>query len=389
MYNRNSIFYIIIQKYLKIIYKYFAFIKYKQNIKRLKKRIGTINSFTKVTLIQNNSVALIEPNPFHAETLPGYIKYFTDLGFNVDVFISIENAYEKPFILMPQKFRIFIGEGKNIQKWMSYKNMKDYSHIFFSSLIYNKTLMFMPSLLPKECKNIMGIEHNKDMYNQWLKGNVIYRIMKENGKIAALSPNIGYQLINPHYFGNIKVDNKHSDKIIFVAVGSVSRLNSNNFLIDSIRKLKQSDENRFEVHIIGSGELDIPIDLQSIIIHCGRLDFPSMYKELENSDFILAMLNPNIQNHLKYLNGTTSGTVQLSLGFKKPLIINSKFAKAYSFNNNEAIIYEDDELSYAMKYSIDILPQKYVLLQQNIYQKSQTYYKESIESIKRMILNIH
>lgn len=362
-----------------------TYIQYRNKISKLRKQIKTITPFTKTTIISNNTVAIIEPNPFHAETLPGHIKYFIDLGYNVDVFICIENAAEKPFILMPQKFRIFIGKEQDIQKWISYKNMVNYSSIFFSSLVYNKTRKFMPSLLPERCRNIIGIEHNVEMYTQWLSQNNDYKKMKMNKKIATLSLLKNYEHINPHYFGNIKITGKNSNKTIFVAVGSVARLSSNHLLIEAVYKLKQNHNLCFEVHLIGNGEIDIPIDLQPYIRHCGRLDFPSMYRELENADFILAMLSPHIQQHLKYLNGTTSGSVQLSLGFQKPLIINSTFAEAYTFNNREAITYKEDELYLAMQYSIKMSSSQYTTIQQSILEKKKKIYNESIKSIKRMI----
>ena len=134
--NVNSFFIKLKGKYIRYQHNLLENLKYKIKIKKLKKQIGKIVPFTKTTHINDKTVAIIEPNPFHAETIPGYIKYFIDLGYNVDVFLTIENAYEKPFILMPQKFRLFIGEQKSIQEWLRYKNMINYSVIYFNTLIH-------------------------------------------------------------------------------------------------------------------------------------------------------------------------------------------------------------------------------------------------------------
>lgn len=380
----NILFERILQKIKNCHKKLLKHIENQKRLRSLKCKIETISPFKKSTIIPSNTIAIIEPNPFHAETLPGYIKYFIDLGYNVDVFICIENAAEKPFALMPQKFRIFIGKEQNIQKWISYKNMADYSLIFFSSLIHNKTLRFMPSLVSKKCRNIIGIAHNIISYDQWLSQNNDYKKMKINKRVATLTTLTGYEFINPHYFGNITITDKNNNKTIFIAIGSVSRLNSSNLLITAVRQLKQNYNQQFEVHIIGNGSIDIPTDLQPYILQYGRLDFPSMYREIENADFILALLDSHVQQNLQYLNGTTSGSIQLSLGFQKPLIIESLFAKAYAFNNKDAIIYKDNELHLAMKYSIEMQPDQYTSIQQCILEKSEKIYNESIKAITRM-----
>lgn len=97
------------------------------------------------------------------------------------------------------------------------------------------------------------------------------------------------------------------------------------------------------------------------------------------------MLDPLSPLHSTYLNGTTSGSIQLSLGFCKPLIINSIFAEKYILSNKEAIIYEDSDLYKAMKISIEMTNEKYNLLQQCIEKLRSTIYNESLESIKKMI----
>ena len=37
------------------------------------------------TPVRKNSVLIVEPNPYHAEILPGFVRYFQDLNYNVDI----------------------------------------------------------------------------------------------------------------------------------------------------------------------------------------------------------------------------------------------------------------------------------------------------------------
>ena len=135
--------------------------KYKRKINEIKKRIGLVASFSEVTNVDDNSVVVIEPNPFHGETVPGYVKYFLDLGYQVDVFLTYEIAFEQPFNRMDDNFRVFVGEYTDIQRWITYGNMKRYVVVFFSTLFYYVGHKFLPSTVPAECKDrVFGIVHN-------------------------------------------------------------------------------------------------------------------------------------------------------------------------------------------------------------------------------------
>ena len=79
--------------------------KYKRKKNEIKKRKGLV-----ATISEDTYVVVIEPNPFHGETVPGYVKYFLDLGYQVDVFLTYEIAFEQPFNRMDDNFRVFVGE---------------------------------------------------------------------------------------------------------------------------------------------------------------------------------------------------------------------------------------------------------------------------------------
>ena len=66
-------------------------IKAKIAAKKLRKECSDAIPFNTNTIIREKSVLIIEPNPYHSETIAGHCKYFTDLGYNVDVFMLFEN----------------------------------------------------------------------------------------------------------------------------------------------------------------------------------------------------------------------------------------------------------------------------------------------------------
>ena len=87
------------------------------------------------------SVLVIEPNNYHGEVVPGFVKYWQDLGYHVDVIMRIGNYEENPFALFKK------SELPNIyplQKWRIKSVLKspkaqDYDFVFISSFDYQET----------------------------------------------------------------------------------------------------------------------------------------------------------------------------------------------------------------------------------------------------------
>ncbi|SCH85623.1 hypothetical protein [uncultured Bacteroides sp.] len=362
--------------------------KYRREINEIKKCIGgQVAFFLESTNIGDNSVVVIEPNPFHGETVPGYVKYFLDLGYQVDVFLTYEVAFEQPFSRMDNNFRLFVGEYTDIQRWVTYDNMKRYLAIFFSTLFYNVEHKFLPSTVPVECKDrVLGVVHNLELYKFWVSDDSTYYEMLHDKRFASLSKIEGLCHVNPNYFGKIKNEPKNTNKIGFVAVGAISaNCKNHDILLDAVRGLVAMGLTSFEVHIIGSGTLQIPQDLMPYIKCCGRLNFSSMYDVIECSDFLLALLDPNDKAHQTYLHGITSGSLQLSLGFVKPLIINTLFAKAYTLDCESAVTYEDNTLLGAMQQAMFMSTEQYASIQNAIVRKRDQLRKESLEEIRIMM----
>ena len=79
---------------------------------------------------------------------------------------------------------------------------------------------------------------------------------------------------------------------------------------------------------------------------------PDMYKNCMESDFLLALLDPESKAQDAYKDGTTTGSKQLSLGLNKPMLIESTFADIYGFSDQDSVTYQGDALYQAMKEAI-------------------------------------
>lgn len=60
--------------------------------------LSALGAFQKFVRTQTppQSVLVIEPNCFHGEVVSGFVKYFLDLGFVVDVLLDYEFLSAKP-----------------------------------------------------------------------------------------------------------------------------------------------------------------------------------------------------------------------------------------------------------------------------------------------------
>jgi hypothetical protein len=159
-------------------------------------------------------------------------------------------------------------------------------------------------------------------------------------------------------------------------------------MIESVRELAKSGKD-FTVRVIGVGKMEIPTDLGKYITHLGRLDYPTMYAEIERADFIIAGLDPFCWEHHQYLVGCTSGNLQLSLGFLKPMLISRIFGEHYELSDENAILYPDNELLGAMKSAIEMNGSKYAKMQTALQLLADETYGRSLANLKSAMESSH
>ena len=327
----------------------------------------------------------MEINDCHQETLPGYYKYLKDLNYNVEVFTNL--FAEDAFTNIGEDLPVWSFTKKEMLEIFRKYDFKKYKYIIFNSkMIYEKDEVlidiydYLPQL-PKTSKNIICVQHHIDKINEFVgEKQIILANPAHNKDFDAL-------VVNPHYFGNIQITPK-SELTTFISIGEINPVRRNSsLLIESIKALINKNITNFKVVIIGSGKLDsLPEEIRSHIEIKGRLPFDDMYKELENSDFILPLLDPEIEAQKRYMKDGTSGTFQLVYGFLKPCIIHSVFADIYGFDKTNSLIYEENSnLVNTMQKAINMTNQQYNIIQNNLKNKVENIEKESLENLRGML----
>ena len=332
--------------------------------------------------IQKPSVLLVEMNGCHGECLPGMVKYFLDLKYNVDIFISASEYQLKPLHYIEN---IMIDTCLEI---LQSPIINNYEHIYFNSdMLYIKSCStydkFIKHLNFNSGKIIMLNHHAENLY-KYSKKNLV-NITLANFPILN---NIKNNVINPHYFGKFPIHEKNK-KTKFIVVGNIESTRKNHSLLfDAINELLEKNITDFEVDIIArKGNLQIPNNISPYINFKGRLSYPDMYKECVSADFFLTLLDPTNKEHERYTKSGSSGSYQLIYGFNIPCIINEYFLNNINlFNKSNSLVYKTNkDLSKIMEKAITMSSKEYTKKLQNLIELQRIIYKNSLQNLKNIL----
>lgn len=324
----------------------------------------------------------------HAEVVPGYVKYLLDLGYEVCVFVTPERYEEGLFSrfddsrirlnkLSQAAIRRFfrdngLAQAKGIlittARKISGGNSYEKEHELFSDHAADQKVLL--------------VEHDaKPTVDNGSITPQIITLRKIHYKNAATT------VVNPHYFGNVRVTAKNPDIVNFITIGAIrGKRRNTRLMIDAARTLCDSGIKNFKITIVGRGSLwGIPRDISEHFDIKGRLDFSRLYEELEKSDFFLTLLDPENPLHDRYITTGTSGSFQLIYGFRKPCLIAGKFASANGFNQANSIVYaRNSDLALAMSAAVNMTLGEYDSMQQALNKSADALYAESLENMRRL-----
>lgn len=329
-------------------------------------------------LLNTNSLLMVELNNCHGECMPGYIKYFKDLGFDIDVLINEKQKTENPLYMFDDIDITYLPEYKIIQ-YLNSNQIDNYEICLFNSnIIYNQKSKSVFDLIkiPHPQTKMLCVEHRLENIKK-LSKNAIPIILKK------FSENKKTFEVNPHYFGKIKHHNKNKTTN-FIVVGNIEGKRKNyNLLTSSVQKLHKNNIKNFKITIVGAGKVsDIPSEIRHYFDIKGRLSYPDMYQEVQNSDYFLTLLDPENPEHDRYIKIGTSGSFQLIYGFNIPCLIEEKFAKIHCFDSANALTYKNNsDLFETMKLAINQSNDEYQNMKGHLSKTSDLIYQNSLKNL--------
>ncbi len=334
---------------------------------------------------KENTVLLFEPNNYHHECLPGYAKYFLDLGYNVDVLILDEGVDSFCAFDKTDKLEIYgYKSNKEIfnNKLILRSILRKYKYVFLNTINSGAKRAF-------RCLNIFQLPNSivVDHATDTPKDSGFDDLLRRK-RVVTLGEVSHGTYINPHYFGQIPITSKNK-KTNFVVVGNTwAKCRNYSQLLGAVQELSKKKLD-FKITVFGrNASLDIPESIKEYFDFKGRVSYKQMYDEVKNADFILMLLDPESEDHLRYKTTRVTGNAQLVYGFNTPPVINKEFADFYHFNSENAII-DDNNLGYAMEKAINCPQDEYGTLQDNLKITSNEIFKKSLENLRSITQDNH
>ena len=370
------------------------FIPYKPLRKKLRKFLlewslpGALNfRQLKKHKISPETVLVIEPNDCHGEVVPGYVKYFLDMGFNVDVILHSSVSKDRPLCRMDSpRLRVFALDYYYLRKISETGRLGEYAHVLLTSGAYYHYSQFedfsaVKILGLEQMKNLLIVEHDLNDIKNFNETHFL-----KNNQVIVLGNLPEGIMVNPHYFGNVKITPKN--KITnFIVVGGIDPKRKNHHLLFSaVENIVRSGIENFKITVVGNGKLkDIPKSIRKKFKIKGYMTFPKMYKEMEKADFFLTLLDENNPAHERYIKTGVTGSAQLIYGFCKPAIIPAKFADFYGFDETNGMIVNNGDLAAAMQDAIDMSEDEYNRIQGNLSTLAADIAEQSRKNLKGML----
>lgn len=361
-----------------------------KKLKAIARKINTL-------FLRNNPSPYCEPNTFfvwepcthsHAEVVPGYCKILLDLGYEVSVLLEPARIKEGLFAHFTHE-RLHINK---LSRRATKRFFKEHGLATASGILvttagklsadadYEQACAQFGGLAKKQ--KVLLVEHDiqKGADLGTLTSDII-TLRQTNYQDSVTTP------VNPHYFGEFE-DHCKNQQTVFATAGALRDKRRNaKLLIGAVEQLHQKGIRSFSVLMIGKSEsAAIPRHLKRYFLQLGRLDFCELYRYIQNCDFLLPLLDPNNELHRRYISTGTSGTFQLSLGFKKPLIIEDTFAAINRLDTANSIIYRsNNNLQAAMERAIEMTPEEYETMREAVAETAREIYLESLANLKSLL----
>ncbi|GMO56858.1 MAG: hypothetical protein Ta2D_02100 [Rickettsiales bacterium] len=330
----------------------------------------------------------------HYEVIPSIIKYLLDLGYNVHLFVKNEQNSLNSLIncdFPTDNFQIFTIP-KFVNRDEVFNSLLQYKHIFLLTSLFEIHKVFYERYVKQFGKdNFTYISHHFNHSPEVPIGEESENFFVKHNRIFTLRDKIKYgektvPFFYPIYFGSINITPKN--KVVrFISTGTWTKgVRNFDTLFESMKKLIANNITNFVVEIVGKINFDIT-GLEKYFYSKGKVSFADMYESMEQSDYLLFLLDKNmdIGTYNRYLKYATTGTLGLAVGFQKVSLITNELGELYGLDSSRAINYNDDDLYDAMKTAIEMGDEEYLKKQNNLGKYKDELMKKSVENLDKYI----
>lgn len=348
--------------------------------------------------LQSGAPPIFSPNTFivwepcthsHAEVVPGYARYLLDLGFEIAVFVTpkrfdegLFSRFNEPRLVLHRRSqrairRLFKHAGLGAAQGVLITTARKISGL----ANYERERQLFADRKPFQ--RLLLVEHDvKPAADQGALTSDIITLREPHYGDAVTT------MVNPHYFGAVKIADKNAGMTRFITIGAMrSKRRNTQLLIEAVDELHSAGITRFRIVVIGRGSLrGVPQHLRQYFEIKGRVDFTSLYTEMEKADFFLTLLDPDNPAHERYITTGTSGSFQLIYGFRTPCLIAKKFGAVNGFHSGNSLIYgRNADLGSIMRAAIDMPPETYASVRLQLQRDADALYQRSLNNLAELV----
>ena len=340
--------------------------------------------------VHDKTILITEANYTHSEVIPSYIKYFSELGYKIDVLVMEKCVFENPFVKLDVSADFYYVPQKFYDKCILSEQIKNYDCVLFTSnQVYLKhgkisSVLDVYKEIKKPKNRFIVSEHHLELLKEedYTRSKVI--------SLPAWIKNFDERIdmVNPCYFYPVKFNPNKNTKTRFIIVGGLTPNRKNIELFNNaFSEILDMGFKNFEIIITGeANKKDFPKKLLPYIKIKGHTNFNVMYKELEKADFMLPLLDPDSEIHNRYTECGTSGNFQLSYGFRLPMVIAKKFAEPNLLNNENSIIYnKNSDFKNATIRAINMENSEYKRFVNSLNKLYNDLHNKSLESLRNIV----
>lgn len=323
---------------------------------------------------QGRSALYVELNEFHTELVPGYVALLADAGYRTVVLhrhsVDVADALSR----MPEDLNSSLVplSLRGLRRFLRSDAMRRYEVVMIGTGTlaekngYWGGVFDFLGIIPDGRRGHLVVEHA-------LKTLFERKDRRRSESLFALRDmqfgKTHLPMLAPVEFGRINPA-PLSEPVVFTLVGRLSQdMRDVVGLFAAVRAVLKTDGPAFEVHLIGGATLsEVPDDIRHAFRALGRMPFAQMYDALDRTHFLLALLDSRTAPHRGYLHHNTTGTRQLSLGFRTPMVMDRAFAEAYGFDPATAMIHAPGRLQEGIEAALRLDPAAYAAMQESLEQ---------------------
>ena len=340
--------------------------------------------------VKNNTFFVWEPcSQSHSEVVPGYVKYLLDLNYHVSVLVEPDRFKEGLFAKFNHRnMSLNFMTRAQIKNYFMNEDLSNVAGVMVTTagklcdcIDYTQCYSHFNKTLDKS--KLLLVEHEASFAGDkgtWDEKLITLRKLDYK--------NLKSVVVNPHYFGDVKITPKNSEITNFITIGAIKPNKKNSdLIINAVKELHEKGITNFKVTVVGKGHLkNLPLEIQKYFDIKGRLPFSKMYEEIEKADFILTAYDDKDKEHIRYNTSGTSGNFQLVYGFLKPCLIIESFMDMNEFTPLNSIGYKTvNAYSDAMEKGIRMQAEEYKNMQENLAETVRSIYDSSLCNLRGLI----